>query len=45
MYPEYRKKIKDKYVMPPCKVGCGGGPPPQTQVPPAGGRGAAPPRK
>ncbi len=35
MYPEYRKKIKDKYVMPPpCKVGCGGGPPPQTQTPP-----------
>ena len=26
MYPEYRKKLKDKYVMPPpCKEGCGGG--------------------
>ena len=25
MYPEYRKKLKDKYVMPPpCKEGCGG---------------------
>jgi hypothetical protein len=46
MYPEYRKKIKDKYVMPPpCKEACGGGPPPQTQTPPAAGRGAAPPRK
>jgi hypothetical protein len=45
MYPEYRKKIRDKYVMPPqCKVACGGGPPAQTQTPPAGGRGA-PPRK
>ena len=25
MYPEYRKKIKDKYVIPePCKRDCGG---------------------
>jgi hypothetical protein len=39
MYPEYRKKLKDKYVMPPpCKEGCGGPP-----APPAG-RGAAPPQ-
>jgi hypothetical protein len=38
MYPEYRKKIKDKYVMPPpCTEGCGGPP-----TPPAG-RGAPPP--
>ena len=27
MYPEYRKKLKDKYVMPPpCKEGCGARP-------------------
>ncbi len=39
MYPEFRKKLKDKYVMPPpCKDGCGGPPAP----PPAAGRGAAP---
>jgi hypothetical protein len=41
MYPEYRKKLKDKYVMPPpCKEGCGG--PPTPPPSPAGGRGAAP---
>jgi hypothetical protein len=50
MYPEYRKKLKDKYVMPPpCTAGCGG-PPAALQAPPApagaqaGGRGAAPRR-
>jgi hypothetical protein len=33
MYPEYRKKLKDKYVMPPpCKEGCGG--PPAPAAPP-----------
>jgi hypothetical protein len=37
MYPEYRKKLKDKYVMPPpCKEGCGA-------PPAAGGRGAGAP--
>ena len=37
MYPEYRKKLKDKYVLPPpCKQFCGGG------LPAAGGRGAPP---
>jgi hypothetical protein len=41
MYPEYRKKLKDKYVMPPpCKEGCGG--PPAPPPPPAAGRGAPP---
>ena len=42
MYPEFRKKIKDKYVMPPpCTQGCGG--PPAAPAPPApAGRGAAP---
>jgi len=40
MYPEFRKKIREKYVMPPpCKEGCGG--PPAPPAPPAG-RGAAP---
>jgi hypothetical protein len=29
MYPEYRKKLKDKYVAPPPVTGRGGGPPPQ----------------
>jgi hypothetical protein len=29
MYPEYRKKLKDKYVPPPPVTGRGGGPPPQ----------------
>ena len=55
MYPEYRKTLKDKYVMPPpCKEGCGRPPAPgqgrgqgqglnQQGEPPAGGRGAAPP--
>jgi hypothetical protein len=39
MYPEYRKKLKDKYVMPPpCKEGCGAPPAP----PPPAGRGAGP---
>ncbi|MGH9145915.1 MAG: hypothetical protein ACRD1Q_04340 [Vicinamibacterales bacterium] len=39
MYPEYRKKIKDKYVMPPpCTEGCGGPPPAPA------GRGAPPPQ-
>ena len=28
MYPEYRKKLKDKYVPPPPVTGRGGGPPP-----------------
>ena len=38
MYPEFRKKIKDKYVMPPpCTQGCGGPPPAPA------GRGAPPP--
>jgi hypothetical protein len=38
MYPEYRKKLKDTYVMPPpCKEGCGG-PPAQGA---GGGQGAA----
>jgi hypothetical protein len=42
MYPEFRKKIKDKYVMPPpCKQGCGGPPAAPPQAPP-GGRGATP---
>jgi hypothetical protein len=41
MYPEYRKKIRDKYVMPPpCKDNCGG-PPPAAPPQPAG-RGAGP---
>ena len=41
MYPEFRKTIKDKYVLPPpCKGACGG--PPAPPAPPAGGRGAAP---
>jgi hypothetical protein len=37
MYPEFRKKIKDKYVLPPpCKEGCGGPPtPPAAAVRPA----------
>lgn len=37
MYPEFRKKLKDTYVMPPpCKTGCGGPPnPPQPAPPPA----------
>ena len=41
-YPEYRKQLKDKYVMPPpCKQGCGG--PPAPPAPAAGrGRGAGP---
>jgi hypothetical protein len=40
MYPEYRKKIKDKYVMPPpCKESCCGPPP---AAPPPAGRGAGP---
>jgi hypothetical protein len=40
MYPEYRKKLKDTYVMPPpCKEGCGG--PPAPPAAPAG-RGAPP---
>jgi len=35
MYPDFRKKIKDKFVMPAkCTLNCGG---------PAGGRGGAPP--
>ena len=50
MYPEYRKKLKDKYVMPPpCKEGCGRPPAPgqgrgqgqglnQQGEPPAGGQ-------
>jgi hypothetical protein len=39
MYPEYRKKIKDKYVIPPpCTEGCGGPPPAPA------GRGAPPPQ-
>ena len=49
MYPEFRKRIKDKYVMPPpCKQGCGGPPAAAAgrgATPPAGrgaGRGAAP---
>jgi hypothetical protein len=53
MYPEYRKRLKDKYVMPPpCKEGCGGpaaaAPPPPAPAgrgagaAPQGGRGAAP---
>ena len=29
MYPEYRKKLKDKYTPPPPVTGRGGGPPPQ----------------
>jgi hypothetical protein len=38
MYPEFRKKLKDKYVLPPpCTVNCGGPP-----NPPAGGRAATP---
>ena len=47
MYPEYRKKLKDSYVLPPpCTRGCGGGPPlVQTPPAPAGGRGAAPARQ
>jgi hypothetical protein len=42
MYPEYRKTLKDKYVMPPpCKQRCGG--PPAPPAPAAGrGRGAGP---
>jgi hypothetical protein len=37
MYPEFRKKIKDKYVMPPpCTEGCGG--PPAPPPPAAVGR-------
>jgi hypothetical protein len=41
MYPEFRKKIKDAYVLPPpCTEGCGG--PPAPPVPPPAGRGAAP---
>lgn len=45
MYPEFRKKLRDKYVLPPpCTQGCGGPPappaPPQA-TPPAAGRGAA----
>ena len=29
MYPEYRKKLKDKYVLPPpCKENCGAPPAP-----------------
>ena len=37
MYPEFRKKLKDTYVMPPpCKQGCGGPPnPPPTPAPAA----------
>lgn len=46
MYPEYRKKLKDAYVLPPpCKTGCGGPPAnaaPAPPPPPAAGRGAAP---
>ena len=54
MYPEYRKTLKDKYVMPPpCKEGCGRPPAPgqgrgqgqglnQQGEPPPGGRGAGP---
>jgi hypothetical protein len=43
MYPEYRKTLRDTYVMPPpCTQGCGG--PPAPPAPPAGGRGAPPPR-
>jgi hypothetical protein len=42
MYPEFRKKIKDKYVMPPpCKQGCGG-PPAAAPATTPGGRGATP---
>jgi hypothetical protein len=42
MYPEYRKRLKDKYVMPPpCKDGCGGPPAAPPAAAPAG-RGAAP---
>jgi hypothetical protein len=41
MYPEFRKKIKDKYVMPPPVVSRGGGGAPAAA--PAAGRGAAPP--
>ena len=34
MYPEFRKKLKDTYVMPPpCKTGCGGPPNPPQPVP------------
>jgi len=44
MYPEYRKKLKDKYVPPLCKgPNCGGSPaPPAPPVAPTNGRGAAP---
>jgi hypothetical protein len=43
MYPEYRKKLKDKYVLPPpCTQACGGPPAPATPPPPpSAGRGAA----
>ena len=42
MYPEFRKKIKDKYTMPPpCTAGCGG-PPAAPAAPAPAGRGAAP---
>jgi len=42
MYPEYRKRLKDKYVMPPpCKEQCGA--PPGAAPPPQGGRGAGAP--
>jgi hypothetical protein len=45
MYPEFRKKIKDKYVLPPpCTEGCGGPPAPPAAAAPAAGRGAPPPR-
>ena len=45
MYPEFRKRIRDKYVAPErCIIDCGG--PPgggRGAAPPAGGRGGAPP--
>jgi hypothetical protein len=42
MYPEFRKKIRDKYVPPPsCSAVCGGPPAPPA---PSTGRGAAPRR-
>jgi hypothetical protein len=41
-YPEFRKKIKDKYVLPPtCSIHCGGPVTPPAVAPPTGrGRGA-----
>jgi hypothetical protein len=46
MYPEYRKKLKDKYVMPPpCKEGCGRPPAPPALEDAAGLRPPAPLRR